>query len=179
MSKAGKVGLIVVIIAIVVVVTALSFLFLNNKQVKTNAGTFLNTKLNIGAINLNKMDKQTAGQPVQFTRTESASSSTLKVLHISFEQFQDAISKVTYQDLKNASVTKGSDKDIFTLANQAITTFHLNEPKVSPKSVNLQTFTSLIDVMNVLTTVPDKTTGDLKTLKDSYVKKFKALIKKA
>lgn len=179
MSKMKNVGLVLILVVLVFVIVALSFVLFNNKQIKANTADVLNTKFNVGAVNLTKIDAKKAKEPVDFLRTESAGSAALKVLHMNFDQFQAAISKVTYEDLKAASVSKGSDKDMFTLANEAIKTFRLRGPKVSPKTVNKQTFTTLIDVLNVLSSVPDGTTVELKTLKDSYIKKFKLLIKKA
>ncbi len=179
MRKANNVGLILILVAIVAVVVILVFVLFNRDQFKSNTEDFFNTKLNIGAVNLTKIDSTTAKKPIDFKRNETASSSGLKAIGMSFDSFQATISKLSYEDLQAVSVTKGSDKDLFTLANEAITTLHLTDPKVSAETVNKQTFTTLIDILNVVSTISENTSGEIKTLKQNYVSKFKELLKKA
>lgn len=177
MKKAHTMVEMALLLCFVVIVSITLMTIFNNQKLKLN--NMSKSTLNTQSVNVKDTNLSAAklNDKVNYDKIETAGTSALTKLGVSSETFNNAVSNVTYAQLRDAAA--GDDKDVYDLANLLITQLNLKYDKVSAENVNTETLTTFIGVLNAAAgaalspTVDDQT----KSLANNYIGKVKSLLK--
>lgn len=161
-----------------VALIAIGSMTMYNSQ-KSKLAQYSQTNLNSKAsVNLNKLSAAGAKDTVNYNKVETAGTSALTYLAskgITAEEFESALSSVTYGDLQSsvAASAASGQPDIFQLANSLNSSMNLGYQPVSSDSVNLNTLSTMVGVFNAATSV---NTGSSKPVADAFVSQVGSLV---
>ncbi|MDD3437665.1 MAG: hypothetical protein PHC64_10990 [Candidatus Gastranaerophilales bacterium] len=174
MRKAVNIVEIALILCLVVVVSIAAMTMYNNQKLRVaNLSTVKTTPVNLKTT---KWSSDVLSKKVPYDKTETAGTNALTYLGVSEAKFNEAMSKLTYAQLKAAVTDKNND--IFTLANDLISKLNLGYDKVSLESVTSSTLSTLTGVLNaaVIAINSDRITTPIKTVAKNYVTQVKSLL---
>lgn len=177
MRKASNILEVGLLLSFIALIAFGAMTMYNNQKLKlTNLS---NPNIRPG-VNLSTMNAAQGKEKVSYNRTETAGTNALTYLAqvgITPEQFDSAMSNITYNDLKAicATAAAAGQKDIFALTNDLNTSLNLGYDPVSPENVGIDTLPTFVGVFNAATAV--KSDSPAKADASAFVDQANTLVK--
>ena len=166
----------VALLAVVVLLAAFYVLGLFNNQ-KVKLANLSSVHVNsVKSVNLNNMTEGTANKQIASNKSsvETAGALSLKLLGMSEDDYQSAMSNITYSELKAALSDTSGGENIATLANSLIKQYGLSDTKISADNISSGTLDTLTDVLD---NVSSK--NDTSTTAQAFTQRLQSLLKAA